>query len=450
MSATTLKRWVRDVALVVLGAVLGLALSVGWESYKQRKTKIDFEQRQPLDVLNQAEEKRRQLTESSLASAVELLRQALILVDKSKSLDSAKKREYEALAYSKLGRTFANWATVRSMRGLLRGDFPQQAQSYSMKALTIAPGLSEAQISLAYAFSSAEAEQADMPATRNQVTEILKTINNQDVYFVDARYLLWKCATTEDAKSTPEKLKAADISDLLILVDLGVHFARLGATDQDSANKEAHFSRSADFLNRASQLGQNNPIVMFGQGYLSASRNNIAEARDYYRKAVEQEPAFPRARNNWGYTYAVEGLFREAKEQFEAAVQVAVGAPTLSLTRWLDNLGYASLEIGDTTRACQVWRQSASTPGANDNPRTFLGLAMCDYANGQKEEALIQFRHSLAVAQNWNKNPKNSPVQPQDRQWYQIEKAGPKQLKIATELIQSSQNVAKAWPSVER
>ena len=439
MSTNSSRRY-WEVALALICTLLGVALTIGWEKYEQRRKARDERNRQPQVMLDQAEAKRRQLTESELASALDILNQVPGVINQNQSLDQATKRRYQALTYSGLSRVFADWATLRSGRGLARGDFPQQAQSLALQASTFAPEMPETGIALAYAFESAEAEQRDRSATKKKVKDLLaKGIDN-----LDTRYLAWRSDdANEEAKSFPDRVRANDLSDLLILVDIGIYFAKKAEQAPEPAAKQANISRSEEFLARAVRVSPNNAMALYGQGYLSASRGNIAQARDYYRKAIDQEPTFPKARNNWGFTFAAEGKYAEAKEQFEAAVQAAAGAPTTSLRRWLDNLGYASLEIGDNARACQVWIQASGTPGANENPRTVLGLAMCHYINGEKDNALADFRSSAAIAQDWNKSPTNSSVNPLDINWYEKEKDGPKELKIAKDLIQMDKQLPK-------
>jgi len=430
MSNNHSRRLVWDVVLGVLCALLGVAATIGYEKYEAWRKRQDIKRSEPQAILDEASRKRRLLIESSLESAAQDLKNLEESLDKNSSLDDTSKVRFRALTYAEEGRTFADWATLRNLRGLSRGDYPQRAQYYAMRATTIGHDLHETQISLAYALDAVEADQSSMPATKNQVQELLKGPVNDDI-----RYLSWQSeAGGEEAKVFPDTAKAEGISDLVILLQLGMHFAR-SAQNLDGEKKQLALSRAEEFLAKASRIAQNNAVVLFAEGFAAAVGERTAEAREYYRKAVEQEPAFPRARNNWGYTFAAQGLYLQAKEQFEAAVEAANGAPTAGLGTWLDNLGYASLEVGDNTRACQVWTLASGLALANDNPRASLGMAMCHYLKGEKDDSVFDFRRSVKTAENWNKAQKRQ-IDPLDIHWYEKEKAGPKEMKIAKDLIQ--------------
>lgn len=424
------RRWIWEGMLGVTCTLLGVGLTIGYEKLRDWRHQTEIERNAPQTNLDQAADKRRLLTESNLEIAAKDLETLEKSLDHNQSLDAASKLRFRALTYAEEARTFADWARLRNQRGLSWGDYPQKAQYYALQAVTIRPDLRDAQISLAYALNAVEADQPSMPATKNQVQELLKGKVDDDV-----RYLAWQSdAGGEESRSFPEKATAEGISNLLILLPLGMHFARLAQT-LEGDKKQVALNRAEEFLAKASRIAPDNAVVLFSRGFAAAVGERTAEAQEYYRKAVDQEPAFPRARNNWGYTFAARGQYAQAKDQFQAAVEAAVGAPTAGLATWFDNLGYASLEVGDSNKACQVWGLAAGLALANDNPRASLGMAFCHYLKGEKDDAVFDFRRAVKTAENWNKVQKRQ-INPLDIHWYEQEKAGPKQLKIAKDLIQ--------------
>jgi|SRR5687767_774872 len=413
--------WLQRTALVLAGVLLGIGLTIVATRVYYKSQMYLRERTQPEEILNQAETKAHLLTENDLAFSVDAYQQVLDLLDKNQSLDKTAKRRLQARALSGLSRTFADRATLKYWLGLTAADFPQRAQGYALQAVNIASEMPETQIALAYAYKSAEPEKSAKLAAQDKVNELLsKGINNLEI-----QYLAWSSRVNEKANDFPNQLRAEDVSDVRMLADIGLHFARL-TLQSASAEKQNYINRADQFLLRAAQLSPDNAIVLFVRGYLSVAKGNMAEGRDYYHQAISREPEFPRALNNLGYTYAIEEDFSNAQKQFQAAVETAgSGAPNQGLRTWLLNLASASLEVGDDDKACRTWKQASEIPGASEDVHTFIGLAICNYVRGRKEAASADFQQANQV----NK----STI---DLSWFEKQQVGPKELAIARELVQ--------------
>jgi tetratricopeptide (TPR) repeat protein len=387
----------------------------------ERRKHQEREQRRraPIEVLNRADDERRRLTENELNSAVEKYKSLLPVIDDPEfPLDQTSKLRM----YVGLSRAYSDLAMVRYWRGLSTADYPEQAQSYASKAVSDAPEAPDSLIALAYAYDAAELGKAKS-ATKAKVIAILnKGINTPEV-----QYLAYNCEANEEAKSFLDKVHAQDVSDLRILIDLVIDFGKSASTHP--TEKEKYISRSEEFLERAVYINRENPLVLFSHGYLSAIKGNYIEARDYYLQAVAHEPEFPRARNNLGFTYAADRDYLNAKKQFGAACQTA-SLPNRSLRRCFLNLASASLETGNNDEACRAWKRVSEIPDANQDPETFIGLAMCHYVtNEEKKVAISDFCRAVKLGKEQNLDLLNAS-------WFEQQKAGPKELEIAKALVQ--------------
>jgi tetratricopeptide (TPR) repeat protein len=422
-SNSRLRRVLRDLFWVLLGVVLSAAVSMTIVWYKDRRIR----NREPEAILDQADTERRRLTEGELAAAVVDYKSVLGLIETNRSLDHATKQRLKVRALSGISRTYSDWATLRHWRGLSRRDNPEIAKHYAEQALAIAPNEAQARVAEAYAYeafgepSALNNDSADSAAVPEKLTakDKVNKLVPQGINNLDSRYLAW--LASKKTNSFPSELRPEEVSDVRILVDVGLHFAKRA---EKQSEKRMDIDAGEHCLAFAAHFGPNNPVVLFTKGYLSAAKENLAEAQDYYEEALRQEPEFPRARNNLGFTYAAKRDYLNAQNQFDAAAQT-VGAPAASVRTWLYNLASASLEVGDYERACDSWKKASAIPEQNNDPREFLGLAMCDYTKGNKISAIANFR--LAVKAN---------KQPIDVSWFKERRAGPKELEIANALIQ--------------
>jgi Tfp pilus assembly protein PilF len=404
----------RKLLWALIGALIGSGVTLAVtnpiiravQAYKDKH-------RAPQAILEQAREERAQLAEATLSNAES---KYTSLLDQAADL--------KAQALSGLSRTYSELALIKYWRGASRSDYPEKAESFALQAFRLAPQASDTGIALAYAYDSTEALQPEESATHKKVLELLTNgINN-----LDTQYLNWTSGAPE-AKSFPDDLRPRDISDLRILIDVGLHFAKLADDDRDLSKQQLYISRAQQFLTRAGEINHDNSLVLFTQGYLSAIKGNLVEARDYYVKALEREPEFPRARNNLGYVYAAQKDFKNASEQFQSAV-LAITAPARSRHRYLFNLGFAHLELGDPD-ASRDWEQAFALPGADtDDPWHFYMLAVHDYINGQKAQASEHFRTAIQLGSKQGIDLKDVST------FEKKQKAGPKELQIDKDLIQ--------------
>ena len=294
----------------------------------------------------------------------------------------------------------------------------------ALKASAEAPSSVETGIALAYAYESDEAEQVPKPATKAKVLELLASHPNDP----DVRYLEWLVGAGEGAESYVDKLEPESVSDLRILIDVGMDYAARGG--RPGKAREENIKRASDFCNRAVMIAPENALALFCRGYIAGMRNNLVEARDFYKKALDREPEFPRARNNLGFAYAGLVDYQNARTEFEAAAMTP-GAPIKSKALWLHNLGEAYLELGNNDKACETWRQASQLPRITATYLTEWGLALCAYSEGNLEKARQHYSQaaSLGAAQKVDLR-KVATVQG----W----NAGPKELEIAKGLVSGS------------
>jgi Tfp pilus assembly protein PilF len=421
----------RKVLLWLAGTVLSTLLGVVVTTYymdpsRQRAAEQERRRQAPVETLDSAVKDRQRLTEATLASAIDKYKSLLPLVDDAQYPLS---QTNKVRLYSGLSRAYADLATLRSWRGLSTGDFTERAQSFASKAIDTAPEAPESLIASAYSYDAAEIGKVKY-ATKAKVLEILK----KGINTLEVQYLAKTCEANDEAKSFLDNLHPDDVSDLRILIDAAIDFGKLAKAHP--TEKQKYIKRGEEFLERAAQVHADNPMVRFAQGYLSAIKENYIEARDYYLKAVELEPQFPKARNNLGFTYAADRDYLNAKKQFGAACQ-ADSLPNTSLHRCLINLASASLESGSNDEACQAWKRASEIPDANQNAETFLGLAMCDYVREQKNAASSNFCQAVEVGKQHDQDLL-------DLAWFEKQNAGTRELGMAKALLQMNKGKCPA------
>jgi hypothetical protein len=94
---------------------------------------------------------------------------------------------------------------------------------------------------------------------------------------------------------------------------------------------------------------------------------------------------------------------------------------------WLNNLGVASLEVNDQAGACRAWRQAGEIPGANENPFTLYGFAICSYLDRQ-DEAGPYFLRAIEAGERLGYDFGSLEA-------FRERKAGPRELEVAKALL---------------
>ena len=117
---------------------------------------------------------------------------------------------------------------------------------------------------------------------------------------------------------------------------VGVHFAQ--ANNADSAisyftkaiELQRNFAEARDNLIRAIEIRESAmrapPVAKFSHEYNNANilfrEGNYLKAIDYYQKALQISPAFPKAHNNIGICYIQLSRYEEARHHFSSAIRI--------------------------------------------------------------------------------------------------------------------------------
>jgi hypothetical protein len=400
----------KGLAWAIVAVVLALLLQRPVDKWLDRRAEA---RRFPHQVLVDAESDRGRWTQTALNLASQ----------KCQSLLQSTP-EVRAQAFQVLSRTYSDWAALRFRLGLPRDSYPDRALAYAFEAQRAAPQAIESEIALAYAFESLEAGGDKKPATKVKVQNLVDNRAGGP----DLEYLNWVTHTDKQAESYPDQVDLESVTNLRFLVDLGNYFAQ-EARKQSGPQRENLLKRASDFCDRALLLAPANPLALFCKGYTDGEMGNTSEAREYYVKALQSEADFPRARNNLGYTYAADGDFKGAKNLFEAAV-VTLDGPLDSKAQWLHNLGSADLELNQSEKACDAWKQAAQLPGSANSFLAFWGLSLCSHLKKEMKESLDHYRKAVELGRREQYDlTKLSTFE----KW----KAGPNELQIAKDLIKA-------------
>ncbi len=395
------------VAWIFVGIILAATLG---EPIRQIKERL----REPERVLAEAKEERMSFTAIGLNRAGQKYDS---LLDRAPNL--------RAQALWGISKTYADLATHRRWRGVSPRDYRDLARSYALQALDVAPDDPQTGVALAYAYESTEATQQNKSATRAKILELLA----QGIDTPDIQYLAWVSKATEKARSYPDALRPQGLSDLRILLHVGMHFIEL-ARAKSGNERDAALQSADEFLLGANNLSSDNALVLFARGYLAGERGKITEAHEYFAKALDKQKDFPTARNNFGYTYGAIGDWENARKHFEEAA-LTPSAPGPRQRIYLDNLASASLEVGDNTKACKAWRQASEIPGANEKEQAFVfvGFAICSYVMGQEPAAILNYRRAIELGRGQKVDLTNIST-------FEESKVGPRELEVTRALIQ--------------
>lgn len=81
--------------------------------------------------------------------------------------------------------------------------------------------------------------------------------------------------------------------------------------------------KAEDLLVKYVNENSDAPLSLFILGNLSFGAEDINQARDYYEKAIEQNPELHEAHYNLALVYVNLGLYDQAKEQAQKAIELA-------------------------------------------------------------------------------------------------------------------------------
>lgn len=119
---------------------------------------------------------------------------------------------------------------------------------------------------------------------------------------------------------------------------------------------------------------------------------NLDGAISEYRKALQQEQAFPQASGNLGLLYAQKGM------NDEASVELARGLASTSNPRY--HKAMARILAERKVYSLSIYHYNEAARELNRDPAVFNGLAAAYAATGQQEKALDEHRKALSVDPN--------------------------------------------------
>lgn len=127
------------------------------------------------------------------------------------------------------------------------------------------------------------------------------------------------------------------------------------------------------------------------QGNDLVEQRNFAEAREYYREAIELFPSYYEAFNNLANTYSDEGQLEEAEPIYRQALRIEPNSPHLRF-----NLGLTHYRAGRYDEALRemIWVVEANPGDAEAHQMAGVSL----YKLGNYAEAARFFHHAAAAA----------------------------------------------------
>jgi tetratricopeptide (TPR) repeat protein len=351
---------VKDIILVIVAFILGVVLEEpGTKAWGQIR-----DWWRPERKLERVDSVRRRITEPDLRTATMQYRR---LLDEPGITEPTKAKVYQGLS-----RTYSDWCYLNFRRGLASRDLALTAKDCAEKSGRIVSGAWETGIALAYAFFWLEADEKSKPQTAAQVAELQKT--HADDF--DVQYLTW--LLDKKPSAFPKRLDAQQNPSLPPLIDVAQRLLAEASRKPQREEKAILWKTAESYLGTAENSFPGNPLILFFRGYLAQVSGDAASARDYYLKTLDKDPNFPRARDNLGVVYAINGQLDEARLQFEAAAATP-NAPAQAQLFALGNLGETYWEQGRSDRACTTWANARILPGSEEDLPSLVHLALCAY-----------------------------------------------------------------------
>ena len=403
---TTRSVFLTNLFWTLLGALIGATLDAPATMLGERLVQIV---KGPEARLAEAKTARAVFSEADLLASIEIY----------DSLARDPRARGEALRG--LSRAYADLATLRYWRGVSPIEPAERAYEYAREALSHDSNDVENDLALAFAYASAELLSPTKLATRNKVLELMA----KKVDSIDLRYLAWFAKAREQDRDFYKSLSPKATEDFRILIQGAMNLVEMAATTDDEALSASTIRRAEEFLAQAELVSRGNTLVDFVRGYLFLELHDELEAEQSFRRAIDNSVIFPRARNNLAVIYARKGDYQGAAEQLEGALR------SISLAdrrTQLYNLGFTLLELGDERKSCDVWREAAGLPHADELFYASMGLAFCSYTEESFTKAAEHFGTAVEKA-------KGLKIDFLDAGTFAARGAGPRELAIARELI---------------
>ncbi|GEN28008.1 type IV pilus biogenesis/stability protein PilW [Halovibrio variabilis] len=152
--------------------------------------------------------------------------------------------------------------------------------------------------------------------------------------------------------------------------------------------------RALNALDRALEIAPRHAEALQALALVYQRQGESELANDYFQQAVNADPDFTRARNNYAAFLYAQGQFNAACEQLETASEDAQYANRAQL---FTNLGqcYLALDEFDKARA-RLQRAQSIDPR---NPRGYLMLAELEYSQGNYPQAWAPLQTYLQLAE---------------------------------------------------
>lgn len=318
-----------------------------------------------------------------------------------------------------MSRAHADYATLNYWRGLPITDHSEHALNFAMSALAISPPSPENTRALAYAYDCRELSDGDKEVAKSKVQELIAQGHDD----LEVKYLAWLVELDDASAQFFSEVDPGSIHSFRILFDGAMDLIFRAMAESDAGQREMLLGRAQRFLERAQALSPDHGMVYFGFGYRASVAGNQVESRDFFARAIEEMPRFPKARNNLGYAYAAQGQFHEAEEQFQAAIDGT--AATLWLR--LRNLAYTRLEVGKPEAFCDGVQQAGNLPEMKPHYALY-DKALCSAARADWSQADAEYEEAAAAAAEndldfWDLSTMKG--------W----NAGPEELRLAQDLI---------------
>lgn len=152
--------------------------------------------------------------------------------------------------------------------------------------------------------------------------------------------------------------------------------------------------RALNALDRALDIAPRHAEALQGLALVYQRQGESALAEDYFQQAVNAEPDFTRARNNYAAFLFGQGKLDVACEQLEIASQDAQYANRAQL---FTNLGQCYLAQEEFSKArARLERAQSIDPR---NPRGYLMLAELEYSQGHYAQAWAPLQTYLQLAE---------------------------------------------------
>lgn len=154
----------------------------------------------------------------------------------------------------------------------------------------------------------------------------------------------------QDANKLAE---ASDCYDCALQKDPDYWMAAWGLAEVHYSKKE--WQAAAHYYERAlqSELAREIPSLNFQAAYTYGALKKHTSAESYYRKCLENDPEFPSARNNLGWSLYRQGRFEEALAVFDECLALKIDGVHAQ-----ENKARALTRLGRFGEALEAWKQT--------------------------------------------------------------------------------------------